>query len=150
MTEESARSIVDALNILFAPKQPPQLTFDAASAAKCPDARPSPHTRTVALPGHCPGQVCLQIDEVLLSADHVLPHTSPHLAPESITPSTGLGHYLDSLEQIAAVPGIRLALGGHEGPIHNLYERIAQIEASHARKLERLRAACASEKARKG
>lgn len=94
-------------------------------------------------PGHCPGQVCLQIDEVLLSADHVLPHTSPHLAPESITPSTGLGHYLDSLEQIAAVPGIRLALGGHEGPIHNLYERIAQIEASHARKLERLRAACA-------
>lgn len=94
-------------------------------------------------PGHCPGQVCLQIDDVLLSADHVLPHTSPHMAPESITPSTGLGHYLEALRKIAAVPGIHLALGGHEGPIGDLYERIAQIEASHQRKLERLLAACA-------
>lgn len=94
-------------------------------------------------PGHCPGQVCLQIGDVLLSADHVLPHTSPHMAPESITPSTGLGHYLDSLRAIAAVPGIRLALGGHEGPIDDLYGRIAQIEASHRRKLDRLLTACA-------
>lgn len=95
------------------------------------------------VPGHCPGQVCLQIDDVLLSADHVLPHTSPHMAPESITPSTGLGHYFESLRKIAAAPGIRLALGGHEGPIANLYDRVAQIEASHQRKLERLLAACA-------
>lgn len=95
-------------------------------------------------PGHCPGQVCLQIDEVLLSADHVLPHTSPHLAPESITRSTGLGHYFEALRKIAAVPDIRLALGGHEGPIHDLYDRIIQIERSHQRKLDRLLDACAT------
>jgi glyoxylase-like metal-dependent hydrolase (beta-lactamase superfamily II) len=95
------------------------------------------------VPGHCPGQVCLQIGDVLLSADHVLPHTSPHMAPESITPSTGLEHYFESLRKIAAVPGIRLALGGHERPIEDIYARIAQIEASHQRKLERLLAACA-------
>ncbi len=95
------------------------------------------------VPGHCPGQICLQIGDVLLSADHVLPHTSPHMAPESITPSTGLEHYFESLRKIAAVPGIRLALGGHEGPIDDIYARIAQIEASHQRKLERLLAACA-------
>ena len=94
-------------------------------------------------PGHCPGQVCLQIDDVLLSADHVLPHTSPHMAPESITASTGLGHYFEALRKIAAVPGVRLALGGHEGPMPDLYDRIAQIEASHQRKLDRLLAACA-------
>lgn len=94
-------------------------------------------------PGHCPGQVCLQFGDVLLSADHVLPHTSPHMAPESITLSTGLGHYLESLRAIAAVPGIRLALGGHEGPIHDLYGRVAQIEASHQRKLARVFEACA-------
>lgn len=93
-------------------------------------------------PGHCPGQVCLQIDEVLLSADHILPHTSPHLAPESITASTGLGHYLDALRKIAAAPGIRLALGGHEGPMHDVYGRIAQIQTSHQRKLDRLCEAC--------
>ena len=94
-------------------------------------------------PGHCPGQVCLQIGDVLLSADHVLPRTSPHLAPESITPWTGLDHYLLALRAIAAVPGIRLALGGHEEPITDLYARITQIEESHRRKLERVWAACA-------
>jgi glyoxylase-like metal-dependent hydrolase (beta-lactamase superfamily II) len=94
-------------------------------------------------PGHCPGQVCLQIGDVLLSADHVLPRTSPHMAPESITPSTGLGHYLESLRRIAELPDIRLALGGHEEPIYDLYGRIAEIEASHKRKLERMLDACA-------
>jgi glyoxylase-like metal-dependent hydrolase (beta-lactamase superfamily II) len=94
-------------------------------------------------PGHCPGQVCLQIGDVLLSADHVLPHTSPHMAPESITLSTGLEHYLASLAKIAEVPDIRLALGGHEGPITDLYARVAQIEASHQRKLDRVLNACA-------
>src|SRR5215216_5533862 len=90
------------------------------------------------VPGHCPGQVCIQIGDVLLSADHVLPHTSPHMAPESITPSAGLDHYFDSLHKIAGVSGIRLALGGHEGPMDNMYQRIAQILASHERKLDRL------------
>ena len=93
-------------------------------------------------PGHCPGQVCLQLDDVLLSADHVLAVTSPHMAPESITPATGLDHYLQSLRKIAAVPGIRLALGGHEQPIEDMYGRVAQIEASHRRKLDRILAAC--------
>jgi len=94
-------------------------------------------------PGHCPGQVCLQLGSVLFSADHVLPITSPHMAPESITPSTGLDHYLQALRKAAAIPDISLTLGGHEGPIEDLYGRVAQIEASHRRKLERILAACA-------
>jgi glyoxylase-like metal-dependent hydrolase (beta-lactamase superfamily II) len=94
-------------------------------------------------PGHCPGQVCLQLGDVLFSADHVLPITSPHMAPESITPSTGLDHYLQALRKVAAVPGIRVTLGGHEPPIADLYARVAQIETSHKRKLERILAACA-------
>jgi glyoxylase-like metal-dependent hydrolase (beta-lactamase superfamily II) len=94
-------------------------------------------------PGHCPGQICLQLGDVLFTADHVLPITSPHMAPESITPSTGLDHYLQALRKVVGVPGIRMALGGHEPPIANLYERVAQIEASHKRKLERILAACA-------
>jgi glyoxylase-like metal-dependent hydrolase (beta-lactamase superfamily II) len=94
-------------------------------------------------PGHCPGQVCLQIGDVLLCADHVLPQTSPHLAPESIIASTGVEHYLLALHKIGRVPGLRLALGGHEQPIDDLYGRIDQIEASHQRKLGRVLAACA-------
>jgi len=42
VTEESARSIVDAMGIVFTPANPPQLSFKASDAEKCPDARPSP------------------------------------------------------------------------------------------------------------
>lgn len=93
--------------------------------------------RVIHTPGHCPGQVCLALGDVLLSADHVLERTTPHQAPESITPYTGLGHYLESLDKVAATGGFDLALGGHEGPIHDVYKRLADIRQSHVRKLER-------------
>jgi predicted metalloprotease len=59
VSEESTKAIVDAMNILFSPKNPPELSFDAGSASKCPDARPSPpvsfcpatNTIAVDLPG---------------------------------------------------------------------------------------------------
>ena len=89
-------------------------------------------------PGHCPGQVCIRIGDVLLAADHILAHTTPHQSPESITRYTGLGHYLESLQKIARLDGIRLSLGGHEEPIKNVYERIEGIHASHQRKLDRV------------
>jgi glyoxylase-like metal-dependent hydrolase (beta-lactamase superfamily II) len=89
-------------------------------------------------PGHCPGQVCLKIGDVLLSADHVLPRTTPHQNPESITAWTGLGHYLDALVKVAKVEGIRLALGGHEQPIERFYQRIEEIRVDHERKLDRI------------
>ncbi len=89
-------------------------------------------------PGHCSGQVCIKIGDILLSADHVLARITPHQAPESITPYTGLGHYLDSLYKIARVEGIRLALGGHDDPIDDLYGRVIAIRASHQRKLNRI------------
>ncbi len=89
-------------------------------------------------PGHCPGQVCIAIGNVLLSADHILQRTTPHQSPESITPSTGLGHYLDALDKVARFGGFDLALGGHELPIHDVYRRIQEIRDSHERKLGRM------------
>ena len=73
--------------------------------------------RFIHTPGHCPGQVCIEIGDVLISADHILNHITPHQAPESITAYTGLGHYLEALEKVRRIPGLRLALGGHEAPI---------------------------------
>lgn len=93
-------------------------------------------------PGHCPGQVCIQVDEVLLTSDHILAHTTPHQAPERITRYTGLGHYLESLRRVAAIPGIALAFGGHEDPILDPYGRIAAIEAFHHQRLERVLEIC--------
>jgi predicted metalloprotease len=42
VSEESVRAMIDAMNILFTPARPPTLSLDAASAATCADARPSP------------------------------------------------------------------------------------------------------------
>ncbi len=89
-------------------------------------------------PGHCPGQVCIRLGDVLLSADHVLSRTTPHQSPESITHYMGLDHYADSLRKLLRFEGIELALGGHEDPIHDVYGRIQAILASHNRKLDRI------------
>lgn len=91
------------------------------------------------VPGHCPGQVCIRVGDVLLTADHVLPRTTPHQSPESITASTGLRHYLESLENIGRLDGIRLCLGGHEAPFTGLRERTVAIRLDHEGKLERIR-----------
>ncbi len=94
--------------------------------------------RFIHVPGHCPGQVCIAVGDILLSADHILPTITPHQAPESITPSTGLGHYFDSLRKIQRLGGFDLALGGHEQPIRDVYKRIDEIRASHQRKLDKI------------
>ena len=88
------------------------------------------------VPGHCPGQVCIQIDDILLTADHVLSRTTPHQSPESITNNMGLGHYLDSLDKIASLQGIRLALGGHEDEMPDLAGRVEEIKQAHRERLD--------------
>jgi glyoxylase-like metal-dependent hydrolase (beta-lactamase superfamily II) len=94
--------------------------------------------RVIHTPGHAPGHVCLLVDDVLLAADHILPVTVPQQWPESIGPYHGLGHYLDALEKIRAVEGIRLALGGHEPATHEVYARVEQIRDTQLRRLNRL------------
>jgi glyoxylase-like metal-dependent hydrolase (beta-lactamase superfamily II) len=94
-------------------------------------------------PGHCPGQICLQVDDILLTADHVLPRTALFLSPESITPSTGAEHYLHALNRIRQVPGIALALGGHEEPIEDFYDCVARAEQNQRGRIARVYESCA-------
>ena len=49
-------SIVEAMDILFAPADPPALSFDAAEADSCADARPSPPA------SYCPATNTLVVD----------------------------------------------------------------------------------------
>lgn len=93
-------------------------------------------------PGHCPGQICLQVHNVLLTADHILPRITPHQSPESLTPWTGLDHYLLSLEKFSHIGGVDLALPGHEEPIPRLQQRIVEIEAFHRGRLDKVRQLC--------
>ncbi len=89
------------------------------------------------VPGHCPGQVCLQLDDILFTADHVLSHITPNQAPESITRHTGVGHYMESLRKIGALPGIRIGLGGHEDEMANLMARIEDTLQFHEARLDK-------------
>ncbi|HUS85502.1 MAG TPA: MBL fold metallo-hydrolase [Anaerolineales bacterium] len=93
----------------------------------------------VHVPGHCSGQVVARVGDILLSADHILEQTSPHMAPESLSLNTGLEHYLDSLQKVAPLAQkVRLALGGHEGPIEDPGARIEAIIAVHNERLNRI------------
>lgn len=87
------------------------------------------------VPGHCSGQVAMRLDNVLLSADHILSRTSPHLAAESITNWTGLGHYRESLRKVRRLEGIDLILGGHEDPMTDLHGRIDALQTRIDEKL---------------
>jgi glyoxylase-like metal-dependent hydrolase (beta-lactamase superfamily II) len=86
-------------------------------------------------PGHCPGQICLEVDDLLFTADHVLSRITPHQSPASITPFCGLELYLQSLDKVRRLGGVRLALPGHEAPIPELDGRIGAIAAHHDRRL---------------
>lgn len=78
----------------------------------------------VHLPGHCPGQVAIRLDDHVFCGDHILSGITPHQSPERLIPYSGLGHYLESLEKfIQWAGGYKLILTGHDHPIENLKSR---------------------------
>ena len=91
------------------------------------------------VPGHCAGHVVIRLQDVLFTGDHVLEHTSPHQSPEHLTLSTGLDHYLQSLETLRPwAEDARLALGGHELPIVDLPSRLDAIRELHYERLAKI------------
>jgi glyoxylase-like metal-dependent hydrolase (beta-lactamase superfamily II) len=93
-------------------------------------------------PGHCPGQICLEVDDLLFTADHVLSRITPHQSPAAITPFCGLELYLQSLDKVRGLEGIRVSLPGHEAPIEDLDGRIAGIVSHHQRRLSQVLDIC--------
>lgn len=95
--------------------------------------------RFLHVPGHCAGHVVIRLDDILFSGDHVLEQTSPHQSPEHLTLSTGLDHYLQSLDKLEAwSQGVRLTLGGHKDPIYDLPGRLASIRNLHFERLTKV------------
>ncbi len=91
------------------------------------------------VPGHCAGHVAIRLHDVLFSGDLVLAELSPHQSPEHLTLSTGLEHYLKSLDAIEAWAGtVSLTLGGHRQPITDLPARVEAIRRVHRERLERV------------
>lgn len=89
------------------------------------------------VPGHCAGHVLIKLHDVIFSGDNILEKTSPHQAPEQITLSTGLDTYLKSLDiALIYADQIKLALGGHENPVYDIKNRIAELKAIHKERLQ--------------
>ncbi len=87
-------------------------------------------------PGHAGGHICLRLHDVLLCADHLLPHNSPPLMPERAHVGGGLANYLASLDRIEALEGVTLALGGHGGPMPDWRGRVQQLRGRYQDKVQ--------------
>jgi glyoxylase-like metal-dependent hydrolase (beta-lactamase superfamily II) len=84
--------------------------------------------QAVHVPGHSPGQVIFVLDEILFTSDHILDPISPHVAPESLSLHTGVGHYLSSLDKARPFcQKAELALGGHYRTMTSPLQRVNEI-----------------------
>jgi predicted metalloprotease len=62
VTKTSVKALIDAMNLLFPSKDPPTLSFDAAAASACSNARPSPPV------SFCPATNTITVDMPALEA----------------------------------------------------------------------------------
>jgi glyoxylase-like metal-dependent hydrolase (beta-lactamase superfamily II) len=91
------------------------------------------------VPGHSAGHVVIRLHDIVFCGDHILSDISPHQSPEHITMSTGLSHYLHSLDALENwTDGINLALCGHQDTISDLPGRINEIRVLHQERLEKV------------
>jgi glyoxylase-like metal-dependent hydrolase (beta-lactamase superfamily II) len=88
------------------------------------------------LPGHCPGHVAIRLDDVIFCGDVVVEGVTPHLAPETINPYSGLDHYLESLARFQTwAKDARLIFNGHDDVTTDLP---ARIDATHQNLIRRM------------
>jgi len=90
------------------------------------------------LPGHCPGHVAISLDDVVFCGDMVVEGVTPHLSPESITPYSGLDHYLVSLSRFQHwAKDARLILNGHNDMITDLPAQIQSTKQNIIRRVSK-------------
>jgi glyoxylase-like metal-dependent hydrolase (beta-lactamase superfamily II) len=100
--------------------------------------------RVIHTPGHCPGHVCLRVDDTLLVADQVLSPITPHLSPQFLHPNNGLERYLHGIGRLATEDGAVHILPAHYEPIPDLGARVREIAEDHVAKLDLTLDACAN------
>lgn len=90
-------------------------------------------------PGHTVDHLCLFDPETgtLLSGDHVLPGITPHVS--GVRKADSLKSYLATLDLVARLPDVRLALPAHGDPFEDVPGRVDAIKAHHAERMELLR-----------
>lgn len=102
--------------------------------------------KTFYLPGHSPGHLAFQLDDVILTGDLLLSKTLTQIWPSRMTPRTGVWNYIRSLRTLARLgeryeraAGRKLvALPAHEAPIFDVPNRVRQVVRGMERRNGRL------------
>ena len=102
--------------------------------------------KTFYLPGHSPGHLAFQLDDVILTGDLLLSKTLTQIWPSRLTPRTGVWNYVRSLRTLARIgeryeraAGRKLvALPAHEAPIFDVPNRVRQVVRGMERRNARL------------
>jgi glyoxylase-like metal-dependent hydrolase (beta-lactamase superfamily II) len=95
-------------------------------------------------PGHTNDHLCLfdPAGGIVLSGDHVLPTITPHISG-LVAGADPLTAFFGSLEKVAGLEGVTLALPAHGHPFEDLAGRAHEIRDHHEERLDTLRAAAA-------
>ncbi len=93
---------------------------------------PGRTVRAIWTPGHTPGHLCFhdEVDDLLLTGDHVLPRISPNIGAEHYDDAPPLAQYLDSLTALAAFDTAE-ALPAHEYRFRGLADRVRILLRHH-------------------
>jgi len=91
-------------------------------------------------PGHTEDHICLHDPEqgVFLAGDHVLPTITPHISGLA-SAKDPLDAFFDSLDLVAAIPGVSCCLPAHGHPFEDLAGRAQAIKEHHDERLLRVR-----------
>jgi len=91
--------------------------------------------RCILTPGHTPGHMCLWDAENrrFFSGDHILFHITPNICRWTTMPDA-LGSYLESLDRVRDLP-VEQLLPAHRSETGSLRERVDELKAHHARRL---------------
>jgi glyoxylase-like metal-dependent hydrolase (beta-lactamase superfamily II) len=95
---------------------------------------------SVHTPGHTEDHLCLfdPSDGVLLAGDHVLPSITPHISGLGGRSADPLADFVASLDKVADLEGVHLALPAHGHPFEDIRGRVDSIKRHHEERLARL------------
>src|SRR5262245_8970874 len=131
------RMMIRALRFLFRPPDPSRRVVHGERIQLAGREWVSIHT-----PGHTIDHLCLFDPEhgILLSGDHVLPSITPHVSGVG-QGADALKSYLQTLDLVAALDGVRLGLPAHGHPFDDVPGRVEAIKEHHEERMELLKRA---------
>ncbi len=128
------RMMIRAMRLLFSPPEPTDRLHHGERVRLAEREWFVVHT-----PGHTVDHMCLWDPETgtLLTGDHVLPSITPHVS--GVRKADSLKSYLATLDLVASLDGVSVALPAHGHPFDDLRGRVAAIKEHHAERMELLR-----------